>query len=248
MFTLKKIAAALVLPPAGLILLALGGLWLSRRHPRAGRSIAFLALVALFALSLPPVADALMAGLELPPITEADLKRADAIVILGAGTYHDAPEYGGDSLRGAALVRLRYGAALQRRTKLPILVTGGSPFGGRPEGELMKEVLERDFQASVQWIESASRDTAENARFSAPMLKSGNVSRIVLVSHVWHLRRATPLFRAQGLEVFPAGTSYATPAPAALASLLPSAVALEASCRALLEWTAIAVQSAGALR
>ena len=248
MFYLKKIAAALVLPPAGLVLLALAGLWLSRRHPRTGRSIAFLALVALFALSLPPVADALIGTLEPPPMTDADLKRADAIVILGAGTYHDAPEYGGDSLRGAALARLRYGAVLQRRSKLPILVTGGSPFGGRPEGELMKEALERDFQASVQWVESASRDTAENARFSAPMLKSGNASRIVLVSHAWHLRRAMPLFRAQGLEVIPAGASYATPAPSALAPFLPSAVALEASSRALLEWLAIAVQSAGVLR
>ena len=248
MFYLKKIAAALILPPAGLILLALGGLWLSRRHPRAGRTIALLALVALLALSLPPVADALLGTLEPPPIAEADLQRADAIVILGAGTYHEAPEYGGDTLQGAALLRLRYGATLQRRSKLPILVTGGSPFGGRPEGELMKEVLERDLQASVQWVESASRDTAENARFSAPMLKAGNASRIVLVSHAWHLRRAAPLFRAQGLEVFPAGTGYATASPSALAPLLPSATALEASSRALLEWLAIAVQALGVAR
>ena len=248
MFYLKKIAAALVLPPAGLVFIALAGLWLSRRHPRTGRSIAFLALAALLALSVPPVADALLRTLEPPPVSEADLKRAEAIVILGAGTYYNAPEYGGDSLRGAALERLRYGAYLQRRTKLPILVTGGSPFGGRPEGELMKEVLERELQASVQWVESASRDTAENARFSAPILKSGNVSRIVLVSHGWHLRRATPLFRAQGLEVLPAATGYATAPPSALASLLPSANALEGSSRALLEWLAIAVQSAGVAR
>ena len=248
MFYLKKIAAALVLPPAGLILLALGGLWLARRHPRTGRTISVLALITLFALSLPTVADALLGTLEPTPVSEADLKRADAIVILGSGTYHNAPEYGGDTLHGEALERLRYGAWLQRRSKLPILVTGGSPFGGRPEGVLMKEVLERELQASVQWVESASRDTAENARFSAPLLKERNASRIVLVSHAWHLRRAAPLFRAQGLEVFPAGTGYATAAPSALASWLPSASALKASSRALLEWLAIAVQAAGVAR
>ena len=244
MFFLKKVAAALVLPPAGLVFVALGGLWLSRRHPRTGRAIALVALLALYALSLPPVGRALLRTLEPPPVSDADLKRADAIVILGAGTYFDAPEYGGDSLRGSALERLRYGAALQRRTKLPILVSGGSPLGGRPEAELMKEVLERELRASVQWVETASRDTGENARFSAPLLKAGNAARIALVSHGWHLRRAAALFRAQGLEVVPAATGYATAPPSALMQALPDAHALEASSRALREWLAIAVQRA----
>jgi uncharacterized SAM-binding protein YcdF (DUF218 family) len=241
-FTLKKIAAALVLPPAGLVLLACFGLWLAHRHPRTGRSVALLAVVALLALSLPPVSDALVGSLEVrPPITEANLARAQAIVILGAGTYYMAPEYGGDTVNAYALERLRYGAALQKRSALPILVTGGSPLGGRPEGESMKEAIERDFYAKVKWVERESRDTRENARYSARLLKPAGIERVALVSHAWHLKRAIGHFEAQGLEVIPAPMSYATRAPDWLGQALPSASALALSSRALLEWLGILV-------
>ena len=244
MFYLKKIAAALVLPPAGLVLAAFFGLWVARRHPRTGRTISVVALLALLALSLPLVSNALVRTLEgQPPISEQDLARAQAIVVLGAGTYHAAPEYGGaDTVNPLALERLRYGAALQKRSALPILVTGGSPFGGRPEGEAMKEAIERDFYGKVQWVERESRDTRENALYSARLLRGANVTRIALVSHAWHLQRAIAHFRAQGLEVIPAPMGYTTGAPDLVARVLPSARALSASSQALLEWLAIAVE------
>lgn len=242
MFYLKKIAAALVLPPAGLVFVAFFGLWLARRHPRTGRTIAFLATLTLLALALPPVSDALVRSLEVgPPISDKDLARAEAIVILGAGTYHAAPEYGGDTLNALALERLRYGVTLQKRSVLPILVTGGSPFGGRPEGESMKEAIERDFYGKVQWVERESRDTAENALYSSRLLKGKGISRIALVSHAWHLRRATGHFQARGLEVIPAPMGYTTGAPDWVARVLPSARALAMSSQALLEWLAILV-------
>jgi uncharacterized SAM-binding protein YcdF (DUF218 family) len=242
MFILKKIAAALVLPPAGPVLLAFLGLWLARRWPRTGRAIAALALLALLALALPPVSEALLRSLEVrPPIAEQDLARAQAIVVLGAGTYYAAPEYGGDTVHALSLERLRYGAALQKRSALPILVTGGSPFGGRPEGESMKEAIERDFYGKVQWVERDSRDTAENALYSARLLKHAGIERIALVSHAWHLRRAAAHFRAQGLEVIAAPMGYAKGAPDWVARMLPSARALAASSRALTEWLGILV-------
>lgn len=243
MLYLKNIVAALVLPPAGLVLLAFFGLWLARRHARTGRTIAFLATLALLALSLPLVGQALMRSLEVrPTISGQDLARAQAIVVLGAGTYFMAPEYGSDTVNAFALERLRYGAALQKRSALPILVTGGSPFGGRPEGEAMKEAIERDFYGKVQWVERESRDTRENALYSARLLKSAGVERIALVSHAWHLKRASAHFQAQGLEVIPAPMGYSTSTPDWVARLLPSAGALWTSSRSLLEWLAIAVQ------
>ena len=245
LFFLKKIVAALVLPPAGFVLLACLGLWIARRFPRTGRGIALVALLALLALSFPPVSDALVRSLEIgPPISEKDLARAQAIVILGAGNYYGAPEYGGDTVNGTALERLRYGAELPRRSALPILVTGGNPFGGRAEGETMRQAIERDFYGKVKWVEKEARDTAENALYSARLLKGADIQRIALVSHAWHLRRAIAHFEAQGLEVIPAPTGYATRPPELLAQLLPSARALAASSQALLEWLGIAMQAA----
>ena len=243
MFYLKKLLSSLVLPPFSLILLALFGLWLSRKHARTGRAIATFALLGLIALSLPPVADGLMHSLESQPAISAQkLARAQAIVILGGGIYPAAPEYGGDTVSRWSLTRVRYGAYLQKRSGLPILVTGGAPFGGRPEGEVMKETIEREFHGQVKWVESKSRDTAENAAYSAAMLKAAGISRIALVSDGWHLPRAIELFQRQGLEVLPAPTGFATPSPSRFARALPSAGALADSNLALHEWLGIFVQ------
>ena len=226
MFLLKKILAALILPPAGPILLALFGLWLMRSKTRrwryGGAALAALALASLLLLSLPVVGNALMAPLEPnPPVTPGQLQRVQAIVILGGGSYFAAPEYGGDTVSHYTLERLRYGARLARESRLPLLVTGGAPFGGRPEAESMREVLETDFGVKVRWVESASRDTVENALLSAPLLKAAGITRIALLSHGWHLPRAIPLFEKHGLEVTPAPMAFSTGSPSTLEDLLP---------------------------
>jgi len=243
MFYLKKILSALVLPPMGPILLALFSLWLARSRPRLGGGLAAFALLGLAALSLPPVADALMHSLETQPVVSPPaLARAQAIVILGGGTYWSAPEYGGDTVARATLERVRYGVLLQRRSGLPILVSGGAPYGGRSEAEAMKEAIERDFRGRVDWVESASRDTAENAAYSVSLLKAAGISRVVVVSHALHLPRALEEFKRQGLEVVPAPTGFATHAPSLFERALPSAAALAASSAALHEWLGILVQ------
>lgn len=124
LFLLKKILSALILPPTSLILLAFVGLWLSKKHPKTGRTLATLALATLLVFSLPIIGNTLMHGLEAtPPITEAQLKNIQAIVILGGGKNNNAPEYGGiDTINRWTLERLRYGAYLQQQTGKPILV------------------------------------------------------------------------------------------------------------------------------
>ncbi|HEX7639685.1 MAG TPA: YdcF family protein, partial [Burkholderiaceae bacterium] len=46
--SLKPALAALVLPPAPMIALALGGAWLARTRPRTGRAVSALACAALW--------------------------------------------------------------------------------------------------------------------------------------------------------------------------------------------------------
>lgn len=243
MLFVKKLLASIALPPTSLVLLALFGLWLERRHRRLGRSIAVTGVVAIFVLSLPPVANALMGTLEIhPPISGKDLANAQAIVILGGGLYLDAPEYGGDNLRGRALERIRYGAYLQTRSKLPVLISSGSPLGGRPEGDVMKEVLEREFHIPVKWVENASNDTGENASYTGAMLKNSGITRIALVSSAAHLRRAAGYFQDQGFDVLPAPTGFFTRSRSTFLDFLPSASSLNLSSEALSEWLGILVQ------
>lgn len=113
-FLLKKILSALILPPASLILLAFLGLWLTRKHPRAGKTLIALALTTLLILSLPITGNALLHSLETaPPITQAQLKDIKAIMILGGGKNNNAPEYGGiDTVIEWTLGHLSYGTLL----------------------------------------------------------------------------------------------------------------------------------------
>ena len=113
---------------------ALAGLMLLRRRRWAGRIVIGLALAALYALSTQYAADRLLQALEPVPADPRAEASGQAIIVLGAGTYFHAPEYGATTVNGNALVRLRYAAHLQRQTGKPVLVTGGSPEGG-PAGE-----------------------------------------------------------------------------------------------------------------
>ncbi len=237
-FLLKKIISALILPPTSLVLLAFVGLWLSRKHPKSGRALATLSLVTLLILSLPVTSNTLLQSLETaPPISEAQLKDVQAIVILGGGTDRQAPEFGNeDTVSRWTLQRLRYGAYLQQQTSKPILVTGGAPFGGRSEADAMAEALQRDFHAKHIWTENQSKDTAENAAYSAAILKEHGIQRIALISQAWHLPRAIKLFEQQGLTVYPAPTGYTHEDNEPIIRWLPKASALDKSSIALKEY------------
>lgn len=222
MFLLKKILTALALPPAGPLLLAALGLFLLRRRPRLGRFLAWGGLVLLWLLATPAVTKPMLAAIEdMPPLDIAQTKGAQAIVVLGGGSYLAAPEYGGDTVNSRSLVRLRYADLLQRETRLPMLVSGGAPWGGTPEARVMQAVLERDFHAKVSWIEDRSTDTRGNARLSAPLLREAGVRRVLLVTHAWHMRRALGEFAAAGLEAIPAPTGYESTAPLTPLDWLP---------------------------
>ena len=68
--------------------------------------------------------------------------RLSEIVIVGTGSYPVAPEYGGDTVGAATLERVRWGARRHRLAGLPILVSGGSPFGSRTSEKAGFRVVE----------------------------------------------------------------------------------------------------------
>lgn len=240
MFLLKAFISALILPPTLLVLCAAGGLLLGRRRARLGHALVATSLLALLLLSTPWLADALQRSVEIfGPISPPTLHQAQAIVVLGAGIYRDAPEFGGvDTISRNGLVRVRYAAYLQRLSGLPILAAGGAPRGGRSEAETMREVLEGEYQVNVRWLEPDSNNTAENARNSSAILAKAGVSTIVLVTDAVHLPRAKLSFENNGIAVLPAPTGFAGKATG-FESFLPSAGALERSSYALRERLAL---------
>lgn len=204
----------LIGPPGGPLLLLIGGLLLLRWRRCIGLWLLTGGTGLLYLSSLPLTVYGLMSLLETLPLPGTMLEsqmigQPQAIVVLSAGRREGAPEFGGDTLNSLALERLRYGAWLARRTQLPLLVSGGLGDHSRPaEALMMKHVAEEEFGVTVRWVEVRSRTTFENAQYSAAMLRTQNIRRIYLVTHAWHMPRATWSFRQFGLEVIPAPTAF----------------------------------------
>jgi uncharacterized SAM-binding protein YcdF (DUF218 family) len=229
---LKTLLKMLVLPPGGPLLLALFGLLLLNRWPRLARVCLTLAVLSLWLLSTPLVANVLARMTEHYPAV--DLERASsaqAIVILGGGGQRDfAPEYGGPAAEPIMLERLSYGAYLARKTGLPVLVTGY-----HLEAHVMSETLQRIFGVTPRWIDDAAYDTFQNAANTARILKLDHVERILLVTHSTHMWRAAHEFRDAGMQIIPAPTGMRAEALLGPLTLVPAPDALLRSHVALYE-------------
>ena len=245
----NAIPRSLILPPSNLFFLTLIGLLLCRWRPRAGRAIAGCGFALLTLLSTTVVADFLVSPLErmTTPLLAPKAAGGQAIVVLAAGQLRDAPEYGGRSIPDyVALARLRYAAHLQRATGLPVLVSGG--FAGKPVandraysfGEAMATALREDFGVPVQWVEERSRDTAENAAFSAAMLRAQGVTRILLVTDAMHMARSHAAFTRAGLEVVDAPTVFLGGRAIGASAWIPSAEGMRRSWYATYELIGLA--------
>jgi uncharacterized SAM-binding protein YcdF (DUF218 family) len=242
----SEIPRELILPPSSLFLLMLIGFLLQRRYPLGGRIVSRAAIVALFVLSTTAGARLFVKPLEqlTAPLQVTHNTGAQAIVVLAAGRLRDAPEYGGRDIPDyIALGRLRYAARLQRATKLPVLVTGGNGTvddTSWSKADAMAAALRDDFGVPVKWVEGKSRNTAENAAFSAALLRPDAVKRVLLVTDAMHMPRSRTAFQRAGLDVVAAPTLFFSHAPLTIASYLPSAEGLRQSWYAIYELMGIA--------
>lgn len=239
------LASTLINVPAAFILLLLLGLVVHIKSNWLGVSIIGVATALLLIFSLPLTAHQLSSGLEtvaplpFPPAEQTYRAVPSAIVILGGGRYREAPEYGADTVSRVTLERLRYGAVLQRATKLPVLLSAGAVFQERQaESALMLPVMTQEFNVPVRWTEENSRTTFENAQYSYEILRAAGIKHIFLVTHALHMRRASLVFRQTGIKVTEAPLGFVTleKRDFDLSGYLPSAFALHRSSQALHEY------------
>lgn len=216
----------LLIPPGGLLVAAVLALLLRRRVPRAASGVLAACVIGLYALSTPIVSTWALGSLQPAYVDPGTQQGAQAIVVLGGGTVGYAVEYGADSVNHLSLIRLRYGAKLQRMTGLPLLVSGGSVHGDtRAEAEQIRDVLTDEMGIPVQWAETTSVDTFTNAAESATILRQAGITRVFLVTHAWHIPRARLAFEHAGLAVIPAPTGFVRPALPESGDFLPRASA-----------------------
>lgn len=199
--SLGSLPSLLLVPPLNFLVAATAGAIYRRR--RVGRIFLAVGLAGLVLTSLPVVSGSLLRltelGLSGPPPTDP---LPGAIVIL-SGDLQAARVGGKTAWRVGPLTleREQAGAALARGTKLPVLVTGGKIHPWVPTlASLMADSMAQDFAVPVRWQEAESVDTWENARDSAAMLRPAGITRVYVVTHGWHMRRALVAFRRAGLD------------------------------------------------
>ena len=132
--------------------------------------------------------------LERPLIVKDELAPADAIVVLGAPLRADRSS-------PVLLERIEAAAELWRRGGAPIVVATGGVTAGSTIAEadaIARGLRERGVPDVI--IENRSRTTAENARFTAALLRDRGATTVWIVTQPFHGRRAARLFRAVGLE------------------------------------------------
>lgn len=124
--------------------------------------------------------------------------RADVIVALAAGIT-DACTPNEFSLRRALLAARLYREGRASR----VLFTGGTPTGMSCAVASVMAGTAREAGVPAEAIaeETASRTTWENAKFSAPVLRSMGASRVLLVTDQMHMRRSEASFAQFGFAV-----------------------------------------------
>jgi uncharacterized SAM-binding protein YcdF (DUF218 family) len=133
-------------------------------------------------------------------------RKADCLVILGA---HVNPG-GVPSLTLAE--RTDHAARLWKQGRAPyILCSGGLGDHALSEAQVMRRRLRKcGVPASAIVMEDRSHSTAENARYSARLMRRRGWRRALLVTDTWHEFRALRLFRGYGVEAHPAPATKST--------------------------------------
>jgi len=232
--------------PAGLlfcVLLAATGLLFARRL-KAARILLAAALLVVIAAGNDWTAYTLIRSLENdhPPLSVEQTPDADVIVVLGGGLGLPIPPRLHPDL-GPSADRLLHGFRLYRAGKAPrILLTGGNVFpepGLESESVYARELLETwGVPASAVELETESRNTIENARYSARILKKRGWDDVLLVTSATHMHRALLAFRSAGIDAVPAPTDFIavdSHRPEIL-GLVPNAGALSGTTHALHEY------------
>lgn len=200
-----KFGASWVLPP-GIFILAFWGLaiysWRCRQEKKLAVILAGITFV-FYLLCTSVVAEQTMGWLESayePPANP----QGDVIIMLGGGAMPDSPDVDGTgALCASPANRLLTAVRLQRRLDVPILVSGGQVYSDSgPEAQIARRILlSLGVPDDKILVETKSINTTQNAEFSTEILREHGLSKPLLVTSAFHMKRSVLNFEKQGVAV-----------------------------------------------
>jgi uncharacterized SAM-binding protein YcdF (DUF218 family) len=202
---LNELSFSALMPPMCFLIAIPVGAFVAFWWRRVGLTIVLVSSLLLYALCTSFVSTRLLVAAESQvPATVTPAADAQAIVVLGGDVSH-GPFGIADGVGTLTLERLHLAASVYRDHRLPILVSGGSETDkGGSLASFMAEVLEHDYGIKPTWIEDKSKNTFQNATYSAAILHANNISRAIIVSQAWHIPRALWAFSQAGIMGIPA--------------------------------------------
>lgn len=208
-----KLIYAWLLPPGLFLLALLAACWIHRKKPnRAGLLIP---LLLMYLLSISAVTDRMIKPLEdyYPQPAAEDVKGAQAIVVLGGGSFGGVPDFDGKGqIAAGAANRHLMGLRLHRALHVPIVFSGGLVFA---ENGVEADSAVRLFRAcgvkeKDLLADAKSRNTVENAKYTKQICSENGFGKVILVTSAYHMPRSVKLFRREGVDVIPYPCDYMT--------------------------------------
>jgi uncharacterized SAM-binding protein YcdF (DUF218 family) len=206
-FIASKIVWMLASPIDLLLVGALVGALLGYgRHARYGRALALAAILILAAAATSPIGLLLIAPLEdrFPP-PPADLPPPEGIIVLGGAIDDMASAARGQTIFDEGGERLTEAVILAKRyPKARIVYAGGS--ASLTGGTSTEALQAREFMVAMGvapervTIEDKSRNTDENARFTAAIVHPQPSQRWIIVTSAFHMPRAMGVFEKVGFH------------------------------------------------
>jgi uncharacterized SAM-binding protein YcdF (DUF218 family) len=209
MFFVVSKALWLLLDPVMLLLeCALIGTLISRRRPRLGRALALIGVGALLFIAFTPTGVLLLRPLEqrFPP-PPSDAPAPHGIVVLGGAIEDELSAAHRQVELGEGGSRLTEAVILARRfPEARLVYTGGNGWPAADEKandatEARDLFIELGIDPARIAIETRSRNTDENARFTAALVKPKPDEIWWLVTSAYHMPRAMGLFEKAGFAL-----------------------------------------------
>lgn len=226
---IRLVTKSFLMPPGIFFFVLLLCLLLLNWRPKIARTIGLITLFTFYAFCTPKLVEILAKPLEnYATLSLPNASQADAIVVLAGGRERQPEQWGGDYTAAVAMQRVHYGAELAKKLSLPMLASGGRLYPEEAsEAELMAKAWREDYELNNVFTEDNSKTTWENAKYSALWLKQRGYSKVVLVTHAWHMQRSVWSYQQFGLEVIPAPVAgYRWQQRRPLSGLLPDGRAL----------------------
>ncbi|GJD49842.1 hypothetical protein OPKNFCMD_2577 [Methylobacterium crusticola] len=216
-FVASKVLWFLATPSNLLLVVGLAGCGVAvlTRRRALGLGLGLASLLALGAAGLSPVPAWLGAPLEERfPAFADDGGPVAGIVVLGGAVEPEASlAHGQLVLNDAGERMIALGDLARRYPEARIVFSGGSGRlrGGASEAEIVRRhAAGLGVEPGRLLYEERSRNTRENATYSAALAAPAAGERWLLVTSAWHMPRAVGCFRRAGFPVTPYPVDYRT--------------------------------------